>query len=215
MNKQAVLCVPRLRLEQVFGGTIPLGFSVSRQMFALAAGTYITEGKFLARAVVEDDPTILQAIVYGVVSDGRRVLGLWRKERHNETGKFKETRHNGLIGLAAGGHLEPSANFGKEDFFDREILREFSEELNFSAPPRPLPAGIIMYEETALDRVHLGLIYKVLTHEKEVGLAEDNDEYDRCRFLRPDELSPLRERMEGWGKMITDAIISGEFNLDG
>lgn len=213
MSKKQVLCVKRQELEEVFGGDIPKGFSVNADYFDKAARCYCEKGKFLPRETVEDDESILQAIVYGVVSDGKHVLGLWRKQRESKDGEFKETRHNNKIGLAAGGHLEPTDLFGDQQYFDQEILREFSEELSFQLVPKPVPAGIIMYEETPIDRVHLGLIYKVLIPADKVSLAANNDEYDQCKFLLPKELPELRDRMEGWGKVITDAIIAGTFDL--
>ncbi|MDO8512566.1 MAG: hypothetical protein Q7S57_04790 [bacterium] len=213
MSKKLVLCIKRKELEEVFGGNIPKGFSVNADYFSKATKCFSENGKFLSREDVEDDETILQAIVYGVVSDGSRILGLWRKERQSVNGEFKETRHNNKIGLAAGGHLEPTDCFGDQQYFNNEILREFSEELSFQVSPKPVPTGIVMYEETALDRVHLGLIYKVLVRADKVSLAPNNDEYDQCKFLTPVELPELRDRMEGWGKVIADAIISGTFNL--
>lgn len=213
MSKKIVLCLARKKVEERLGGRIPAGFSLSTELFAKVEDVFLAEGKFLPREEVENDEAILQAIVYGVVSDGSRVLGLWRKQRQNTDEEFKETRHNNKIGLAAGGHLEPTDGFGKRQYFNNEILREFSEELAFRVPPKPVPAGIIMYEETLLDRVHIGLIYKVMTDADKVGLAPNNDEYDQCRFLAPAELPELRDRMEGWGKVITDAIISGAFDL--
>jgi len=213
MSKKVVLCIARKKMEEQLGGKIPIGFSISEELFDKVATLFLSQGEFIEREKVEDDETILQAIVYGVVSDGTRVLGLWRKERQNIEGHFRETRHNNKIGLAAGGHLEPREGFGDFKYFDNEMLREFSEELSFQVPPKPIPAGIVMYEETSLDRVHLGLIYKVMIQADKVDLAPNNDEYDKCRFLMPIELVELRDRMEGWGKVITDAIISGAFDL--
>jgi predicted NUDIX family phosphoesterase len=213
MPKKLVLCIARKKMEAQLGGEIPLGFSISNEIFNKATTAFLSQGEFIEREQVEEDETILQAIVYGVVSDGSRVLGLWRKQRQIIDGEFKETRHNKKIGLAAGGHLEPRDGFGDFSYFNNEILREFSEELLFQVPPRPVPVGIIMYEETALDRVHLGLIYKVIIQADKVSLAPDNDEYDKCNFLMPTELPELRDQMEGWGKVIADAIISETFSL--
>ena len=213
MSNKLVLCIQRKEIEKIFEGNIPIGFSVSVDYFNKVAKCFSEKGKFLLREEVENDETILQAIVYGVVSDGSRVLGLWRKQRVSIDGQFKETRHNNKIGLAAGGHLELTDMFGDQQYYDHEILREFSEELVFQIPPKPVPVGIVMYEETVFDKVHLGLIYKVLVSAEKVGLAPNNDEYEQCNFLLPSKLQELRDHMEGWGKVIADAIISGAFSL--
>ena len=214
MAKKIALCVQRTRLEKAFGGTIPIGFSVGRDFFETAADVFKKSGKFLEREIIESDEKILQVIVYGIVSDGKRVLGLVRKNREKDAGEFKETRLNNKIGLAAGGHVDSVEDLNESDFFGSEMLREFSEELTFSEPPKPVPIGIVMYEETSIDRVHMGLIYKVVAKENSVRLAQNNDEYDRCMFLLPADLEPIKEQMEGWGKVIAEAIVSGRFKLD-
>jgi predicted NUDIX family phosphoesterase len=200
-------------MEEELGGKIPLGFSVSKDLFEKASTAFRTRGEFLPRGDVENNQAILQAIVYGIISDGKHVLGLWRKQRESNDGAFKETRHNKKIGLASGGHIEPEDDINNVEFFNKAILREFSEELDFQeVTPVPKPAGIIMYEESLFDRVHLGLIYAV--HVEKVGLAKNNDEYEKAEFLTPEQLSSLIDGMEGWGKVIADAIITGKFKIN-
>lgn len=213
MAKKQALSVKKEIVASIFGGQIPLGFTVDSAIFEKVADVFRKHGKFMPREEIENDETVLQAIVYGIVTDGKKVLGLWRKERQNSEGNFKETRLNNKIGLAAGGHIEPLGDIADVNFFEKEIIREFSEELAFSENPTPIPAGIIMYDETPIDRVHIGLIYKVHVKAGEVGLAQNNDEYEKCEFLSPEYLVQVLDHMEGWGKAITKEIVSGAFNL--
>lgn len=205
MSNQKILCVSRSLLEASLGGSIPLGFTGERNVFNTVAKCFRENGEFLERSDVENDPLVLQAIVYGIVNDGEKVLGFWRARRNAENGVYKETRHNNKIGLACGGHVEPKDNIEDPDFFGKAFLRELKEEIYFpDGHGKPDPLGVIMYEETLFDRVHMGLIYSVQARTVETG--KEDDEYDKVEFLAVDQLSGLKERMEGWGKVIADAI---------
>ncbi len=213
MSGQKVFCVERTKLEQGLGGSIPLGFTVDERIFSLAVSVFKESGEFRERQTLESDKKYLQAIVYGIVTDGQNVLGLWRAERKGGNEGYKEMRHNNKIGLACGGHVEPIDGYKAPDFFGKAFLRELSEELVFPAGfSEPKAVGIILYEETLFDSVHLGLIYKLKAER--VELPEQGDEYTKVEFLKPERLHELSDRMEGWGKVIGEAIGAGKLKLE-
>lgn len=218
MGVQRILCVRRAVLERDLARPLPAGLTADRAFFERTTGCVRACGEFLPRPDVEEDPAYLQPIVYGVVTDGRRVLALQRTERDGAAPRYVETRHNRLMGLACGGHVEPHDDIADPMFFWRAMIRELSEELVFDPPLAPrrdvTPVGILFLEETAFDRVHLGIIYRVRVRGR-VRLPRRRDEYDSARLLRPDALSPSRDRMEGWGRVLADAILAGTFPLSG
>ncbi len=208
-ENQKVLCA----LKSHFSGiNLPLGFTPDPKLFEQVSEVYKKSGEFLLRSDVEDQEQILQAIVYGIVTDGEKVLGLWRKDRSPKEKRFVETRLNKKLGLACGGHIEPHDDINIPDFFNNAMLREFSEELIFPEIPNPVPVGVIRYEESPIDRVHLGLIYKVFSRPN-VTLPKESDEYEEVIFLTPNELEVYLPKMEGWGKAIAEAVFSKKFSL--
>jgi predicted NUDIX family phosphoesterase len=216
MGDQPILCVERAVLECGIGRSVPKGLTCDQALFHAVTDLFVCHGKFLPRRDVEEDPTFLQPIVYGVVTDGQRVLALWRKERLSPQGRYVEARHNRKIGLASGGHVEPLDDLTHGDFSRRAMHRELSEELIFapSAPPPSAlqPVGMLMREETVFDRVHLGLMYRVPLSGS-VSLPAGSDEYDRIMLLSPEEFLAYRDDMEGWGKTLADTILAGRFPL--
>lgn len=216
MSAQRILCIERAVLEQGLGRTLPVGLTTDRELFHAVSALLLSKGQFRLRADVEEDPTFFQPIVYGVITDGERALALWRKERTSAAGWYVETRHNRQIGLAAGGHVEPLDGERQEDFFQHALLRELREELVFVpdtlSPAALFPVGILLREETVFDRVHLGLIFRVPVTGT-VTLPRGNEEYDRVALLAPAELPRYRDAMEGWGQILTDAILRGGFPL--
>jgi predicted NUDIX family phosphoesterase len=212
---QRVLCIERAVLASRLGHPLPIGFTSTSSLFRGVESAFLTAGSFRERASIEEDSSFLQMIVSGVVTDGEHILALWRKDRKQHSETFVETRHNRLIALFSGGHVDPLDGDMDRTFFLRALLRELEEELTFSSPiilENIAPAGVIYRDATLFDRVHVGLIFRVVVSSLPT-VAKGNDEHEKIAFLSPEDLPPYRNQMEGWGHVLTDAILAGRFPL--
>lgn len=215
-SEQRILCVRRAVLEERLHG-IPLGFTANRERVAALQGAVREKGEFRFRPPAEEDPTYLQVIVQGLVTDGRSVLALFRKSRRQGMGRFVETRHNAKIALSAGGHVEP-VETDASDILRSALKRELSEELVFEVPPSRsvlAPIGIVCNaapDAPLFHRVHIGLVYRVPILG-EVRLPDGSDEFDTIELAGLDRLRELTPRMEGWGQILADAILQGQLAL--
>lgn len=211
------MCVRRTTFEERLGG-IPLGLTVDADTLTAFQEVVRSAGEFRPRPALEKDPTYLQVIVQGLVTDGTSVLALFRKSRKPQTGRFVETRHNAQIALSSGGHVEPvEARSG--DVLRAALERELSEELIFTpVPPRSalLPLGLVCNaapDASLFHRVHIGVVFLVSVPGA-VRLPEGSDEFEHIELAGRDRLQKLLPRMEGWGRILADAILGGRLSLD-
>ena len=215
--EQQVLCVRRATLQERLGG-IPLGLTVDQEALTAFQEAVRSTGEFRPRPALEEDPTYLQVIVQGLVTDGASVLALFRKSREPQTDRFVETRHNAKIALSSGGHVEPvEANSG--DVLRAALERELSEELVFTpVPPRSalLPLGLVCNaapDASLFHRVHMGMVFLVPVPGA-VHLPEGSNEFEHVELAGRDRLRELLPRMEEWGQILADAILDGRLSLD-
>ncbi len=155
---------------------------------------------FVDRERAETDETTKQIIPYCMVTCGRRILIVERKNPG-------ETRLKGLLAIGIGGHVNP------EDA-GREILlnaanRELTEELIFSRNKTPEPVGFLNLNDTPVNRVHFGVVYRVEVTE-DVEVIDDGLE---GRLENISDLGLFAGKMEGWSKILAGKIISGELKL--
>ena len=216
VGAQRVLCIRRRTLEGELG-RIPLGLSREPWQISALGTAVVRHGEFLPRPALEEDPRYLQIIVQGLVTDGQGVLALFRKSRAPAAGRFVETRHNGQVALSAGGHVEP-LEVSTPDMLRAALQRELAEELVFVVPP-PLssvePWGIVCTaaaDAPLFHRVHLGLVYRVPV-SGEIRLPDDSTEFDNLEMADLDRLRTLLPRMEGWGQILAQALLAGQFTL--
>lgn len=213
---QDILCLSRTSLAERLGG-IPLGVATDALLLQKFRAAVQELGEFRPRAALEEDPAFLQVIVQGLVTRGGMPLALFRATREQRQDQFVETRLNARIALAAGGHVEP-VEAHADDALCAAMLRELTEELTFEAPPLPAsltPCGIICAAAPAaamLDRVHIGFVYHAPTTGA-VSLPAGSDEFVHLEFLNAARLRELYPRMEGWGQLLTTAILEGQLVL--
>ncbi|GIG29607.1 NUDIX domain-containing protein [Cellulomonas marina] len=114
---------------------------------------------FVSRIKAEVDPSIRQVIPYVAMRFGDEVLAYTRLASGNEG------RLHGRISIGWGGHvglvdakldsaglLDPGATIGAA------AQREVGEELGLLAPAKIIPRGVILHSDSAVDRVHVGLL---------------------------------------------------------
>lgn len=215
-REQQILCVPRPVLEEHLQG-IPLGLTVQPTILDAFQETVRTSGEFRPRPALEEDPTYLQIIVQGLVTDGQSVLALFRKSREQAAEQFVETRHNAKVALSAGGHVE-LVEATSEDVLRSALERELQEELVFDPLPSLTaltPLGLVCMaspDAPLFQRVHIGIVYRVPIPGS-VRLPDANDEFTHVELAHGEHLHALFPRMEGWGHILAEAILDGRLSL--
>lgn len=214
---QEILCVRRAPLEARLEGQIPLGFTTDVRSFATIEQAVREIGEVRPRPALEEDPAFLQIIVQGLVTRDGSPLALFRAVRAARGDQFVETRHNAKIALSAGGHVE-LVEAGASDVLRAALQRELKEELVFERPPDAQtiePLGIVCnasLDESLFNRVHIGLVFLVPTTGG-VTLPPASDEFTHLEFADMRRLQELSPRMEGWGQLLSRAILDGTLVL--
>lgn len=214
---QEILCVRRASLEERFGGQIPLGFTPDVKSVATIEQAVREIGEIRPRPALEEDPAFLQLIVQGLVARDGLPLALFRAVRAARGDQFVETRHNAKIALSAGGHVEP-VEASVNDVLRAALQRELQEELVFERPPvAPTiePLGVVCNaspDASLFNRVHIGLVFLVPTTGG-VTLPPASDEFTHLEFADMRRLQELSPRMEGWGQLLSRAILDGTLVL--
>ncbi len=191
---EQVLVVNREELMSVAAGA---GFMAQNES---VLETISNKGFFIDRDKAETDETKKQIIPYCMVTCGRRILLVERKNPG-------EGRLKGLLAIGIGGHINP------EDAGQQILLnaakRELTEELIFSRNKTPEPVGFLNLDDTPVNRVHFGVVYRIEVTED----VEVIDEGLEGRLENVSDLAPFIEKMEGWSKVLAEKIISGEIKL--
>ena len=147
---------------------------------------------FLPRWQMETDPSYLQPIPYVLVMNERgEYLATWRKQG--------DDRLVGMISLGIGGHMDE----GEHDI-QETLYRELNEELILNGmDERPLCEfmGIIREEKNPVDRVHLGLVYRVLVSDN--ATVRETDVLEGA-WLTPERIQSLHSKLESWGQICFD-----------
>jgi predicted NUDIX family phosphoesterase len=216
-----------------FDGSWPHGFVPLR---GDAARTFLDQalalGRFEARPDAERTPAWKQWIPYCVLRCRRgqpaaaeghapatEPAGLFCVRRTSGQG---EARLHGSWSIGLGGHVEPEDRLaaGTEhgaNFFRRALARELAEELNLAGEvPAPRFVGLLNDDQTAVGRVHAGLVYVL-------DLVADLDA--ACRQVTVREISKMaggfgslvefRElwqdpaRFESWSQFLVTAGVAG------
>lgn len=207
---QTILCVRRSTLEERLGG-IPLGLTTGAHLMERFREAVRDLGEWRPRPALEEDPAFLQVVVQGLVTRGTDVVCLFRTVRGQKPGEFVETRHNAKVALSAGGHVEP-VEAGAADVLHAALLRELDEELVFRPHPNPteiVPLGLLCKaapDALLFDRVHIGMVYHVPVPGS-VVLPSGSTEFTHIEFAGVARLRELFPRMEGWGQLLTAAML--------
>jgi predicted NUDIX family phosphoesterase len=186
--EERVLVVPR-------GSCVPepgwLG--VRRDGVDELLATVAREGRFVPRAVAEDDPSQKQVIPYLVLRDGPR----WFLMRRTRAGGDARLHDRWSIGV--GGHLNPG---------DGDVLgglrREWEEELAADFEPPFTPVGLLNDDTTPVGSVHLGVVYVADAAGRRVTIRET--EKLTGAFARAEEVAAVRDDLETWSRLVFDAL---------
>lgn len=157
---------------------------------------------FGPRNTLEDFDAYRQIIPYVIAVHDGKVVGYIRQP------KSGEARLHMKVSIGLGGHIDlPDAKFDGDNQFDVErtihgaAARELFEELGLDEVPPVTLAGMIVMNDTEVDRVHLGVVGVV--HLKEVPAG--SEETGAISMFAPAELLQLPDmgyELENWTKIL-------------
>ena len=177
-----VYCLSTDALPEPQGEVLPL----SKELYKRLA----TEGRFLPRAEVEEDPRWRQIIPYAVLE---RLETLFLVRR---LGAGAETRLHDRFSIGIGGHINPFDHANARDPLEGALARELREELHIRAFFAQA-VGLIHTSETLVDRVHTGVLYHVRSRG-EVTVRETHKLSGG--FVPWSEVAEKMVKLEGWSQ---------------
>ena len=196
MSDERVLCVPSDYVDAV----LRLDESDADKLAML-----LDHKEYIPRSQCETDPSYQQLIPYVVVRCGGLILAYQRKG--------SETRLDGLWSIGIGGHVNDT-----DEGWLSGVVREIREETGFDGaigmtgqiPPNnewaPLsgPLGFLRSDLTAVDRVHLGVLYELRVPDVNAVHMTECADY---RWF--DRIHAGGLNLENWSRMALDVLKAG------
>lgn len=150
--------------------------------------------EWLARDQAETDEAFLQIIPYALLRDGAGQI--WCYER---LGGDARVRHRWSCGV--GGHVDEADRAeGLLATAAAALRRELVEELGWAPDRNPLPAAWLYEGESAIGRVHLGLIYVLDWDRPDPPTPAPGEPLGPLGF-RPAAAIAADERFELWSRL--------------
>ena len=151
------------------------------------------EGRFHPRAEAEVDRNLKQVIPYLVLRDGPRYFLMRRTKAGGDA------RLHDRFSIGVGGHLNP----GDGDLAGG-LRREWREELRADFDPEFELIGLLNDDTTDVGSVHLGAVYVADSGGLPVAIRET--EKLSGRFVTPDEVADVVDRMETWSSLVYEHL---------
>lgn len=149
---------------------------------------------FLDRPTAEISPQYKQIIPYVIIRHADSFFLLQR------TQKQTEARLHHKLSLGIGGHINPDT----PDLLDG-LHKELEEEVNVAGDYDLTFAGILNDDTTEVGTVHLGAVYVLEAHDRDVTVRET--EKMTGRWVEAAELPALREQLETWSQIVYDELL--------
>lgn len=217
MSKQAhILAVKSnlLSLQLMASYPVPNGFIAMSEDDALS--TLENAQLFIGpRPLLEETDAFRQVIPYVILRKGDRYVTYTRGASGNEA------RLHGKLTFGLGGHIDLPDIEAKEDgsIHLHETLqlaaqRELMEEVVIGDHDSGLTKlasfcldwkGLLLDNSDAVGRVHVGIVGMLDIAEK-VDVTAGEDSQEDIQWLTLDELAAQRDRLEGWTRIIVDAM---------
>ena len=150
---------------------------------------------FIDRAEAEVSPHFKQIIPYVIIRSGQSFYLLQR------TPKQTEARLHHKLSLGIGGHINPDT----PELLDG-LGKELEEEVDLGGDYDLTFAGILNDDTTEVGSVHLGAVFVLDSHDRDVRVRET--EKMTGRWASRAELAGHREAMETWSQIVYDALIA-------
>jgi predicted NUDIX family phosphoesterase len=154
-------------------------------------------GRYLERAVAEEEPDYKQLVPYVVVRDGDKVFLMERTDAGGDR------RLHGKASIGVGGHLNPVDD--GEDALMAGLRREWTEELVAGWTPDFRLVGMLNDDTNPVGAVHLGVVFEV----EAAGRPIEVRERDKLMggFATAETIQAAWDRLETWSQLVADAII--------
>lgn len=149
---------------------------------------------FLDRPTAEVSPQYKQIIPYVMIRNGGAYFLLQR------TPKQTEARLHHKLSLGVGGHINPDT----PDLLDG-LHKELEEEIHLAGDYDLAFVGILNDDSTEVGSVHLGAVYILDAHDRNVTVRET--EKMTGRWVDVGELAALRGQMETWSQIVYDSFV--------
>lgn len=153
-------------------------------------------GRYLDRAIAEDDGSHKQLIPYVVVRDEERVFLMHRTDAGGDP------RLHGKASIGVGGHLNP-VDHGA-DALMAGLRREWAEELVADWEPDFELVGLLNDDSNPVGAVHLGVVFTVDAAGRRVDVREHAKLIGAV--ATPDEVAASWDRLETWSQLVADAL---------
>lgn len=159
------------------------------------------------RFEMEEDPAFKQLIAYCIFrhldAAGREAVFQYTRGRGQGEGRLHSQRSIGI-----GGHISAgdAAGNGSLDPYEEGLRRELAEEVFIDTPYTARCVGLINDDETAVGRVHLGVVHLVDVEKPAVRPRES--EIIECGFRPVEELLAHRDRFETWSQICLAALFT-------
>lgn len=157
-----------------------------------------THGRYLERTVAEEDPAHKQLIPYVMVRDGDRVFLMHRTDAGGDA------RLHGRASIGVGGHLNPVDDGA--DALMAGLRREWAEELEADWEPEFTLVGLLNDDSNPVGAVHLGVVFSVEAHGRELGVRERDKLVGGFADARA--VTAARDRLETWSLLVWDTVRS-------
>ena len=186
---EQVMVVERERLARFL---VPYG--LVREGLDDALDAILDAHFFLDRPTAEVSPQYKQIIPYVVIRNGGAYFLLQR------TPKQTEARLHHKLSLGVGGHINPDT----PDLLDG-LHKELEEEVHVAGDYDLAFVGILNDDSTEVGSVHLGAVYILDAHDRNVTVRET--EKMTGRWVDVGELAASRGEMETWSQIVYDEYI--------
>lgn len=156
-----------------------------------------------------------QPIPYGVViSDDNDIDGI-RVFVYRRLAGGTESRLHDKLSIGVGGHMNVAVEEGKTfmQVVKEEAIRELDEELIFesvsgeetAANYEFQPIGLINDEKNDVGKVHIGILYTILTPPAHSAEVRETDTL-AGEWMTLEELEEVRGQLEEWSSIALDAL---------
>lgn len=169
----------------------------------IARVTSSRNAKYLDRELAESDESYKQIIPYAVLVRSASA-GSYEYFTYKRTKRGGESRLHDKYSLGVGGHINPCDGEGGNDTYRAAFCRELLEEVNIQEPIDDHIAALIYNSETAVGRVHFGVVHFVPVSEdvrsSDPAIAEGN-------FLSKQKIWDRRDDFEDWSQLIINNLL--------
>lgn len=163
----------------------------------------LKNAQFMPRNEAEHNPNYRQVIPYFVPTVAgdfyllRRLPAAGEQRLHSKIGCF-------------GGHVRDTDSYERKPFeaFENGMWRELREELRATLLGIDF-LGILVMDETEVDRVHIGAVFHIRISEPQIV---EEDKYEPVRFPIV-EWDKYADQMESWAREVTHLVYSRHLRL--